>query len=176
MKPKLKYHLAFVLMILCATLSFTNLIAQEKSAKQLKEEAKQEKQKQTALLVDSKEFVFVAKMVNPQGGRTINLTSNDYTIEFHPDLIKSDLPFFGRAYSGAGYGGDNGMKFEGKPQAFSIKKTKKSHSIKVEVKGEHDFYSLSLDVYYDGSAYLSISSNNRSSISYNGDIEAFKKK
>lgn len=155
--------------------SLTNATSQEKSKKQLKEEAKLEKQKQTELLVDSKEFVFVARTVMPQGSRTINLTTK-YTLEFHPDLIKCDLPFFGRAYSGVGYGGDGGMQFEGKPMDLKIEKKKKSNDIKVNVKGDNDSYSLILSVYFDGTAFLSINSNNRSSISYNGDIEALPKK
>jgi hypothetical protein len=175
MKTKFNYHLAAFIMLIFVVFSHTNAVAQEKSKKQLKEEAKIEKQKQTALLVNSKEFVFVARTAISQGGRSINLTT-DYTVEFHSDLIKCDLPFYGRAYSGVAYGGDGGMKFEGKPTVFSIEKNKKAYVIKAEVRGERDSYSLMLSVYFDGSAYLSINSNNRSSISYNGDIEALPKK
>ncbi len=174
MITKLNNSLTVVLMLLFTVLSLTNTTAQEKSKKQLKEEKKLEKQKQTALLVDSKEFVFVANTVMPQGGRTINLTT-EYTVEFHPDLIKSDLPFFGRAFSGVGYGGDEGMRFEGKPSDYSMEKTKKAYVIKANVRGERDSYSMMLSVYFEGSATLSISSNNRSSISYYGDIKEFKK-
>jgi hypothetical protein len=176
MKTKYKKPFALFLMAVFTAFSLTNAIAQEKSKKEIKEEKKAEKQKQIALLVESKEFVFVASRVMPQSGRSKNLTS-DYTVEFHPDFIKSDLPFFGRAYSGVGYGGDdNGMKFEGKPADYSIEKTKKAYIIKANVRGEHDSYSLLLSVYFEGSAYLNINSNNRSSISYDGDIEEFKKK
>ncbi len=94
----------------------------------------------------------------------------------HPDLIKSYLPFFGRGYSGIAYGGDNGMDFEGKPKVYTIEKTKKAYVIKAEVKGERDSYSIILSVYFEGNAYLSVNSNNRSSISYDGSIEAIKKK
>jgi len=175
MKTKLNNPLAVILMLLLTALSLTNVIAQEKSKKQLKEEKKLEKQKQITLLVDSKEFVFEATRVMSQGGRTINLTSN-YTLEIHPDLIKCHLPFFGRAYSGVGYGGDDGMKFEGKPTDYTVEKTKKAYVIKANVRGERDSYSLMLSVYFEGSAYLTINSNNRSSISYDGDIKEFKKK
>lgn len=155
--------------------SFANANAQEKSKKQLKEGAKLEKQKQMALLVESKEFVFVARTAIPQGSRTINLTT-EYTLKFHPDLIKCDLPFFGRAYSGVAYGGDRGMQFEGRPMDLKIEKKKKSYDIKVNVKGNNDSYFLMLSVYFDGTANLSIISNNRSTISYNGDIEVLQKK
>jgi len=170
MKASYNYSLVAILTITFAFFAIVNGLAQEKSKKQLKEEAKLEKQKQTDLLVDSKEFVFVARTVMPQGWRTIHLTTN-YTLEFRPDLIKCDLPYFGRAYGGVGYGGDSGIKFEGKPMDLKIEKKKKSHDIKVNVKGKNDSYSLMLSVYFDGTAYLSISSNNRSTISFNGDID-----
>lgn len=176
MKRKFNFSLVRLLTLTFLVFSLTNTLAQEKSKKQLKEERKLEKQKQTALLVVSKEFVFVAETVLSQGGRTRTLTTNDYTVEFHPDLIKGDLPFFGRAYGGVGYGGDGGIKFEGKPKEFTIEKTKKAHEIKAEVKGENDTYSLLLSVYFDGNANLSINSNNRSPISYRGVIEVLPKK
>jgi hypothetical protein len=173
MKTKLNYRLAVIFMIGFTALSFTNGSAQEKSKKQLKEEKKLEKQNQIVLLIDAKEFVFVANRVQPQEGRSINLTS-DYFAEFHPDLIKCDLPFFGRAFS-AGYGNDHGIKFEGKPTVYSIEKNKKNYTIKIEIRGATDTYSIMVLVYFEGSATLSINSNNRSSISYDGDIKAVKK-
>lgn len=176
METKFNCGLVRVLMLTFVVFSFTNAIAQEKTKKQIKEEAKIEKQKQIALLVDSKEFVFSPKSVTPQGGRDINLNDVSYSVEFRPDLIKSYLPFFGRAYSGVGYGGDNGMEFEGKPSVYNVEKTKKAYLIKVDVRGKHDFYSLMLSVYFEGNAHLVINSNNRSSISYDGDITAIQKK
>ncbi|WP_269242992.1 DUF4251 domain-containing protein [Flavobacterium limnophilum] len=176
MKTKFNYGLIRFLMLVLITFSFSNASAQEKTKKQLKEEAKLEKQKKVALLVDSKEFVFSPRSVSPQGGRSITLTDVSYSMEFHPDLIKSYLPFFGRGYGGIGYGGDSGMDFEGKPTVYTIEKTKKSYLIKAEVKGERDSYSIMLSVYFEGNAYLSINSNNRSSISYDGDIKAIEKK
>jgi hypothetical protein len=173
MKTKLNFSLAMIFIVGFTALSFTNGLAQEKSKKQLKEEKKLEKQKQIALLVDSKEFVFVADRVLPQGGRSMNLTS-DYFAEFHPDIIKCDLPFFGRAFGGS-YGGDGGMKFAGKPLVYSIEKKKKNYVIKIDVRGDSDSYSMILLVYFEGFATLSINSNNRSSISYDGEIKVFKK-
>jgi hypothetical protein len=174
MKSKFNFSLVSILTVFFMVVAYENVEAQEKTKKQLKEEQKLEKQKQMALLVESKEFVFVANRVMPQSGRSINLTT-DYFVEYHPELIKCDLPFFGRAYSGVGYGGnDGGMKFEGKPTIYSIEKKKKSYFIKADVRGEHDSYSMMLTVYFEGSATLSINSNNRSSISYDGEIKEFK--
>lgn len=146
------------------------LFSQEKSKRELKEEKKIERQQQVEALVNSREFVFIAIKAQPQGSRSIDLTTNRGTVKFHPDLIESDMPFFGRAYSGAGYGGDSGMKFKGNPEEFTVVKKKKNYQVNAVVKGEHDTYKLFLSISMSGSASLSINSNNRSSISYTGNI------
>ncbi len=175
MKTKFNYTLISILTLILIAFSLTNALAQEKSKKQLKEEKKLEKQKQIDRLVNSKEFVFETTRAMPQSGRSINLTTN-YFAEFHPELIKADLPFFGRGYGGMGYGGsDAGIKYNGKPTVYSIEKKKKNYVIKAEVRGDTDSYSLILLVYFEGTASLSVSSNNRSSISFDGDIKEFKK-
>jgi len=175
MKSKFNSSLISAWILILTFFSLTICIAQEKTKKQLKEERKLEKQKQIALLVESKEFVFLVNRVIPQAGMAIN-PPTEYSAEFHPDLINSYLPFFGRGFTGVGYGGDEGMTFEGKPTVFNVEKTKKAYQIKAEVNGKNDKYSMLLKVYFEGSAYLTINSNNRSSISYDGEIEAIKSK
>jgi hypothetical protein len=165
-----------IFLVLLLSLFVTMNFAQEKTRKQLKEARKIEKQKQTYILANSREFVFVARNASPQGFRNIDLTSNPNYIKFQPDFIKSEMPFFGRAYSGVAYRGDGGLNFEGKPQEYTIKKEKKSYLIKAIVKGQYDVYTMYLSVFFDSSASLSINSNNRSTISYNGEIRAIEKK
>ena len=170
MKTKIKVFVIFLSLVVTAG------FAQVKSKKELREERKIEKQKQIETLINSKEFVFIGRNASSQGFRTIDLTTNPNFVKFQPDSIKSEMPFFGRAYSGVGYGRDGGLKFEGKPQEFTIEKGKKNYQIKATVKGTNDVYMLFLSVSFEGSAMLSISSNNRSSISYSGDIVAPSKK
>ena len=79
--------------------------------------------------------------------------------------------FFGRGYSGLAYGGsDTGLKFEGKPEEFSVQKKNKEYQIKVSVKGLNDFFNMTLLVSLDGSGILTVTSNNRAPISYFGVI------
>jgi len=146
------------------------VFSQEKSKKELKEERKLEQQKKTEELVNSRTFVFSGTMAHPQGGRTVNLSTTPNFVKFSPDLIDSDMPFFGRAYSGAGYGGSGGLNFKGKPEEFSVEKTKKGYYIKAIVKADNDSYNISLTVSPEGSGSLSINSVNRSSMSYSGEI------
>jgi hypothetical protein len=91
-------------------------------------------------------------------------------MKFSPDLIECDMPYYGRAYSGAGYGGDAGLIFKGKPEKFTVVKDKKYYQINAEVKSNNDTYKISLSVGFEGSASLTVISNSRSTISYNGDI------
>lgn len=150
----------------------TSLFAQEKSKKELKEEEKLQKQTQIEALINSKDFIFVARYALPMGSRQVDLTTNPNYIKFNPDLMDGYMPFFGTATSGIGLGGDNTIKFKDKPESFSIEKKKKNFQIDAKVKGENDIYRISLSVGFEGSSSLSIISNNRSTISYQGEIKA----
>ena len=163
-----------VLMVLLLFMG-TTLISQEKSKKQLRAERAIEKQKQTEAMINAKEFVFVGETALPTGFRTVNLSSNTNYVKFHPDRIESYMPYFGKAYSGIGFGGDNGLKFDGKPEDYTVTKGAKNYQINATVKGKNDNFKLSLSVGFEGSATLSIFSNYRSQISYNGEISAPEK-
>lgn len=155
--------------------SFFMGFSQEKTKKELRAEQRLEKQKTIEKLIDVKEFEFVAQNSNSQFFRFIDLTTNPNFIKFKPDFIKSEMPFFGRGYSGLAYGAsDTGLKFEGKPEKYTVKKIKKGYLIEATVKGQQDVFDITLSVYLDGGATLSINSNNRSPISYFGEIMPIK--
>lgn len=148
--------------------------AQEKTKKELKEQRDIQKQKEIETLINSKKFDFEAQKVTPQGGRMIILDYNTYFLKFDTEKTTGDLPFFGRAYNVA-YGGDGGIKFEGVPENIKIEKKKKSYIVKATVKGKNDVYDLMFTVFSDGGGTLSINSNNRASISYDGEIKSPKR-
>lgn len=169
----MKTHKIVIVFLLC----FNVLIgfSQEKTRKQLRIEKSIEKQKEIQKLIDAKEFQFIARNSNSQAFRMIDLTTIPNFIQFKPDFIKSEMPFFGRGFSGLGYGGsDTGLKFEGKPEKFVVNKQKKGYQIDVEVKGQQDFFNITLSVAFEGSSTLTIISNNRESISYFGEIMPIK--
>ena len=159
-----------LLLAILMSLVLTSAFSQEKSKKELKEEEKLQKQMQIEALVNSKDFVFVARYALPMGASQVDLTSNPNHAKFNPELMDGYMPFFGTATAGIGYGGDNTIKFKGKPESFTIEKNKKNFQVDAKVRGENDTYTLSLSVMFEGSASLSIISNNRSSISYQGEI------
>lgn len=158
-----------ILMVLVFVLSsFT--YAQEKSKKQIKEEKKIALQKEVEQLVNSKEFIFIGTTAFPAGYRSVTLATNSNYVKFHPENIESYMPYYGRTYNAGSSMSDPGLKFEGSPTEYTLETTKKDHRIKAVVKGPADNYTISLIVSFDSSASLSITSNNRNSISYNGQI------
>lgn len=167
MKTKL-----FILLVLCCFLNFP-VFAQEKTKKELKAERELQKQKEIEALIDAKKFDFEAQKVTPQGGRFIILDYNTYFLKFNPEKTTCDLPFFGRAFN-VPYGGDGGIKFEGIPQDIKVEKKKNSYTLKTSVRGKDDVYNLMFSIFFDGGTTLSIISNNRASISYDGEIRAPK--
>lgn len=167
----MKTNIAVLLLLFCFIGS--PVFAQEKTKKELKAERELKKQKEIEELIKAQKFDFEAQKVTPQGGRFIILDYNTYFVKFNPEKTTADLPFFGRAFS-VPYGGDGGIKFEGIPENIKIENGKKSYTIKTSVKGKDDVYSLILSVFYDGNATLFINSNNRASISYEGEIRAPK--
>ena len=156
-------------------LFFLPCLSQEISRKARREKDKILKVNLIDSLMNSKEFVYEATQVMPLGGAPIHLTGNSNFVKFHPDSIESYMPFFGRAYS-IDYGGDGGIKFEGKPVKYTITKLKEGRGYEIDatVPVPRDIYQLRLIVSPDGSATLSINSNSRSAISYYGDIVKFE--
>jgi hypothetical protein len=164
---------ASVIIVLFALLTI-NTFAQDKSSKQTKEDKKIEKQKQVESMINARTFEFVARTALPTGYKSVNLTTSTNYVKYQPELIESYMPFFGRAFSGVGYGSDDGLKFNGKPETFTITKGKKNYQVEATVKGERDTFRLSLTVSFQGSSSLTITSNNRSTISYSGEIRAIE--
>jgi hypothetical protein len=161
----------FSLAVIFLTLISSSAYSQEVTRKERKEEKKVEIQKQTEAMLNAGEFIFRALIVLPSGGPSRNLTSLDYYVKFRPGMIESYLPFFGTAYAGIGYSSDTGLKFKGKPEKFTINKKAKMFHIDASVKTDSDYFSLSLSASAEGNAILTVSSNNRSTISYQGNIE-----
>ncbi|KXN98458.1 hypothetical protein LS48_10180 [Aequorivita aquimaris] len=121
-------------------------------------------------LLNSKNFEFIANTALPLGQPPKNLVGSNYSITFSPEMVISNMPFYGRAYSGMIMGRDKGMRFKGKPEDFIITSAKNGYNVTTTVKGETDIYVISISVGYSSFATLSISSNDRGTISFQGEI------
>ena len=123
-------------------------------------------------LINSKNFEFMANTAFSTNGASKNLVGSNYSIMFSEELISSYLPFYGTGYAGMALQKDTGMRFQGNPEVFTISKKEKEYEIDAVVKTENDTFSISINVSASGYANLSISSNNRGTMSYQGEIGA----
>jgi len=127
-------------------------------------------------LVESGKFLFTADRALPSGGRTVDLMNRANKVEFNGDNAKGDLAYFGKAHTAsAAYSSDGGgIKFDGEMMNKEIKVKKKKVILSFKMKAPGEQYICSLTSTPSGSATLSISSTNKSSISYNGTVTAIE--
>jgi hypothetical protein len=167
-KPQ-KMNTKFAPLILFLFFCTVPVLAQTTDRKAEKERKRVAREDDVSVLVESKIFEFRANRAIPSGYKSVDLTTNPNFVAFSPDFIVSEMPFFGRAYS-ASYGGEAGLKFEGKPEKYTVERKKKSYEIEAKVRSTKDFYTINLSVSFNGSSSMSVSCNNRTTISYNGEI------
>lgn len=149
--------------------------AEKKSKKELKAEKKAQQIEEIKAIAESKTFVFKATNANPMRGRTINLTTA-YDVKITNDSIFSYLPYYGVAYS-VSYGGtDSPMIFSNLFKTCDMEKTKNGYRVKVSTKNGNDSLEFNFNISETGSTTLNVSSMNRQSISYYGNLEKIKEK
>jgi hypothetical protein len=164
----MKTLMMMAILVICV-LGVSAQETEKKSKKELKAEKEAKKIEETKALVESKMFVFDARTANPMKGRTMSLTT-DYDVKITQDSIYSYLPYYGVAYT-ASYGGtDSPMIFDKPFDTINMEKTKKGYTIEVDVKNGNDKLDFSFYISENGTTTLSVSSTNRQSITYYGDI------
>ena len=150
-------------------------MAQEVSKKEERAERKAAVSTEVSELVDSRQYAFVAKMILPMNVPPINLNPGAGGVIFGTEMVSSNLPFFGRAYGATSLDNDQGMVFSGAPDNYQLKKRKKSYEVAMDVNTDTENYSINISINFDGSALLTISSSNRSDVSYSGEIAVIRK-
>lgn len=145
----------------------------------------------TTKIVAEKNYVFVATSAMPLNatdinnvlsrmpggitGGSINLTSY-YDVKVTPDSVVAYLPYYGRSYSAPLDRDDNGFKFTSKDYKYAVVKRKKGWDVTIETKDTKESPRLNLNISENGYSTLSIISNNKQSITYNGYLKEVPKK
>jgi len=106
----------------------------------------------------------------------IDLTDRNDFIELDDDaIIKGELSYYGeRRIAGGNYGDQNtGISFKAVPTDYkSIINYEKGYlDIDYDISNQTESFNVSIDLYVDGNATISISSSHRSSIRYAGKLE-----
>jgi Domain of unknown function (DUF4251) len=123
-------------------------------------------------MLEDQSFTFVARQVYPPGGRSRYLTET-YTLTVNGNKVVADLPYFGKATQ-ATIGGEGGIKFTSEKYKYEKAPNKKGWKVTIRPEENTDVQVCYLSVLENGSANLSVSSNSRQTISYDGTIAPVK--
>lgn len=124
-------------------------------------------------LVDAQNFVFIPQYVNPQSGGRRDLSSG-YDLSVSKDTIISYLPFFGRGYTAPVSPSDIDFDFTTTKFSYAATPSKRGWNISIKPHDKMYVQELYLRIYDNAVASLTITSMDRSSISYDGYITARK--
>ena len=108
-------------------------------------------------------------------GRLMNLDPG-YGFNLKSDLFSVYLPYFGRAFNvNPGDINNGGIRFESKDFSVKRSQTKKGNTLLVITpKDQRANYVFNLEIFKNGSGFLSVNSNDRQPISYDGNISVGK--
>jgi len=123
-------------------------------------------------MIDSQRFVFDAQSVSPMRGGYRNLTSA-YDVTVSKDSLVSYLPFFGRSYDdNIAYGSTTPvLNFTSTRFTYAVSPYKKDGwNIVIKPSDHTDIAQYQFTVFDNGSASLTVDSNSRDAISFNGYI------
>lgn len=139
-------------------------------------EDKKEKRDKIAQMVENQSYTFEANVAYPVRGTSKNI-SGYYSLQVSKDTVTSYLPFFGRAYTAPISSDDNGIKFTSTKFEYKVVNAKKGGwEITIQPKDVKNSYMLNLSISINGYANLRVSSTNRESISFSGQIVPNSKK
>lgn len=144
-------------------------------------------QETTAKLVESKNLVFNAtqayplngndiaavlgKMPGAQLGNVIQLSGSRYQLVIEKEKVEAFLPYFGRAYSANRDINDSGIKLKTENFSYvSEKKKKGNYVVTIKPQNDREVQSMTLNITQAGYASLTVTSNNRQPITFNGYI------
>lgn len=164
--------------ILCVMMLVSvNLFSQGLSKKEIRQKADSVAFTNLQQLVDNKNFEFSASHVLPLQGQSIVLTSDEYSVIIKHDSVFCNLPFYGRAFY-VNPGESGGFHFSEPITNYQIKVNKHKQLIELEIdaKKTNDSYKLFFTLTGEENSSLSIISNNRSNISYWGNLKELKDK
>ena len=134
-------------------------------------------------IIEQQRFTFIAQSVNPTedsrynprlmfpNGSNLYQLSSGYDIKITPDSVIAYLPFYGRAYSAPIDPSKGGIQFTS--TKFDYKKVirKQNYEITITPKDAQDVNIVTMTISPAGYAYVSVLSQNRTPISFNGYIQ-----
>lgn len=119
-------------------------------------------------MIDTKNFVFVAQYVNPLAARRRDISG--YDVSVNKDTVVSSLPYFGRGYTASVSPSDADFDFTSRNFTYTITTARKGWNVSIKPRDQNYLQELYFTIFDNGTASLTVTSINRSSVSYDGYI------
>ncbi len=110
-------------------------------------------------------------------GSRIPLIGNGDYIKIKGDTVQAELAYYGEVRMVSSLNPrDSGINFEGVPSTFDVTENEKKQTIKLEfeIKSKSDLFSVIMQLYANKRAIVFINSMTRTSIRYEGKLNAFE--
>jgi len=122
--------------------------------------------------VESKDVTVTVHYANPLRMKQVVLTS-EYDLRIINDSAFAYLPYFGVAYSAPYGSSEGGIKFAEPMTDYAIASNKKSNGwdIHFKIRSKEDVYEIFMNIFNNGSALFSVTSQKRDMISFSGEIK-----
>lgn len=137
-------------------------------------------------LIDSQKFTFMAKRANPTNNDVINIMNNmrvpgnaafimdldyGYTLVLKDKELEVTLPYFGRVFIPSLDNNKNSYRFTSKDFSVEKKQNKKGHWVfSIKTNDIKYIRNIFVEIFKNGRAYVSIDSDDRQPISYDGYV------
>lgn len=133
---------------------------------------KNQKEKENIELLKSHKFRFNANSAHSGYFTNTNL-SYGYYFQFDSLKVKAYLPFYGRSYSSAVYGGSGAIEFETTCESiyYTWNDRKKTLEVILKINEKTEVYNIRFSAGSSGYGDLIVNCQNRSQISFYGFIE-----
>ena len=116
----------------------------------------------------AKDFTVLIQLMMPPVGAS-RAVSN-YSVQVKGDTLVSYLPYMGQAYN-LPYGGGKGLDFTAKISHYHDQVLQDgNHNVIVNLFNGEDVFVYNFNISPSGSAFLTVSSRNRQTISYTGEM------
>ena len=166
-----------ILFLFLLALFSTQITAQTKEEKKEQKELNaQNEYDAMKKLVDSKSYEFNAIWISTNGKR-INISSGSNNITISQDSTKAAMQYFGTVTS-ISFSGAEGVIFDNKMEGYNVKfdDLKKKIVVSYTVKNRSETYNIFMTINKTGETYTDVYSNNKRSVTYDGNVTAVKRK
>ena len=99
------------------------------------------------------------------------IVTPDFFLELRGDTLRSYLPYLGVAHQAPMASPSEGLNFETVMKSYHQSNPKPDLArLEIEAKTKEDFFVYHIEVYYTGKAFISVQSQHRDPISFDGEV------